>query len=306
MADMKISTADKRDVSPVSDSTVAAPNGRSPEPVPPRRARKRRTASAPGGEPREQEQQAAADDPLARTAVRADRDRLRVVVADPDPLARRVMRDMLQNGAGFIVAAAVSNGVEAVELGLHYRPDLMLMEVALPQLDGIEVTRRIKRQAPEVSVVIFSVGQDPDVQLRALRAGASGFLPKSTDARSVARALRAVVQGEAAISRSLTQHLVELLRLTPEDARGMRPVKSTLTTREWEVLDLMSDGRSTREIAHELFLTEDTVYSHSKSIFKKLGVHSRTEAAQAAERLRRRAPESPQAQQPADAQAPAA
>jgi two-component system, NarL family, response regulator LiaR len=219
---------------------------------------------------------------------------------DADPLARRVMRDMLQNGAGFIVAAEGSNGVEAVELGLHYRPELMLIEVALPRIDGIEVTRRIKEEAPDVNVVMFSVGQDSDVQLRALRAGASGFLSKSTDARSVGRALRAVMQGEAAISRSLTRHLVDLLRMTPEDGRGMRPVKSRLTTREWEVLDLMADGRSTREIADALFLSEDTVYSHSKSLFKKLGVHSRSEAATAAKRMRRPALEAAEA----DASAP--
>ena len=102
----------------------------------------------------------------------------------------------------------------------------------------------------------------------------------------MARALRSVATGEAAVSRALTNHLVELLRTTAENGSGMRPVKSPLTTREWEVLDLICAGNSTREISGKLFLSEDTVYSHTKSILRKLGVHSRVEAVAVAGLLR--------------------
>lgn len=209
-----------------------------------------------------------------------------MIIADADPLARRAVRDCLQNDAGLIVAAEATDGVEAVELGLHYRPELMLIEYALPRLDGVEVTSRIKDAAPEINVVLFAVERDGDIQMRALRAGASGFISKNTEIDIVGQILRAVARGEAAISRKLTMSVIEHLRLLPEDGRGMRPVKSPLTNREWEVLDLISSGYSTRDIADQLCLTEATVYSHSKRILKKLGVHSRPEAVIVGERLR--------------------
>jgi DNA-binding NarL/FixJ family response regulator len=212
--------------------------------------------------------------------------RLRVIIADPDPLARRVIRDSLSQDRGFLVSAEASDGVEVVELAVHYRPELVLMEVGLPILDGVSACREIVTRAPEVRVVMFSVPQGREVELNALRAGASGFLSKSMSTDSVGRALRSVASGEAAVSRSLTRHLIDLVRNTAEDGRGMRPVKSPLTTREWEVLDLICAGDSTREISSKLFLSEDTVYSHTKSILRKLGVHSRAEAVEAAMRLR--------------------
>ncbi len=212
--------------------------------------------------------------------------RMRLIIADADPLARRVIRDSLSAAPGIVVVAEAKDGTELVELAAHYKPELVLTEVGLPSVDGIEACRRILAKAPEVRVVIFTVGLDAGTEVRALRAGASGVLSKNTSIDSVARALRAVLSGEAAISRRLTMHLIEIVRRTSENGTGLRPVKSVLTSREWEVLDLMCAGASTRQIAETLFLSEDTVYSHSKSILRKLGVHSRSEAVVAAERLR--------------------
>ena len=215
-----------------------------------------------------------------------DTERITLIVADADPLARRVMRDSLQSSEYFVVAAEAKTGVEAVELAVHYKPHVLLTEVGLPCIDGIEACRRVTEKSPEVRVVMFDVNQDRDVEMQAIRAGAAGFLNKDASLESITRALHAVARGEAAVSRHLTMRLMEIVRRTSVNGIGLRPVKSELTSREWEVLDLLCSGAATREIADSLYLSEDTVYSHCKSIMRKLGVHSRAEAVDAAERLR--------------------
>jgi two-component system, NarL family, response regulator LiaR len=211
---------------------------------------------------------------------------IHVVIADSDPLARRVIRDALQDQTGFVIPAEASSGREAVELSVHYRPDVTLMEASLPGLDGLAATRRIREQAPEVRILIFSRDDRERVQLEALHAGASGFVSKNVPVETVSRVIQSVVRGEAAISRKMTMQLIQRLRHLPEGGTGMRPVRSPLTEREWEVLDLLCQGKNTREIAEALVLSEETIYSHAKNLLRKLDVHSREEAIQAAGQLR--------------------
>jgi DNA-binding NarL/FixJ family response regulator len=213
-------------------------------------------------------------------------DTIHVVIADSDPLARRVVRDALQDRTGFVVPAEASTGAEAVELSVHYRPDVTLMEASLPGLDGLTATQRIRREAPEVRVLIFSRDDSEDIQMRTLEAGAAGFVSKNVPVETVSRVVQSVVRGEAAISRKMTMRLIERLRQLPEGGTGMRPVRSPLTEREWEVLDFLCQGKNTREIADALVLSEETIYSHSKNLLRKLEVHSREEAVEAAEQLR--------------------
>ncbi|UGS34618.1 response regulator [Capillimicrobium parvum] len=215
----------------------------------------------------------------------ADGERLRVIIADADPLARRVVREELQARREFIVTAEAADGVEALELATHYRPELLITEVTLPRMDGIELVRRLVERAPEVRVLVFAVACEPAVELRAVRAGARGFLSKDVGVQAVAQALHGLMRGEAAISRALTMRLIERLRQFPEAGTGIRPVKSNLTDREWEVLDLLVAGLTTSEIADALFLTEDTIYSHIKNLMRKLEVRTRQEAIEVATRL---------------------
>ena len=211
---------------------------------------------------------------------------IHIIIGDADPIARRVIRDVLQDQAGFIVPGEASSGREVVELSLHYRPDVTIMEASLPELDGLSAARQIRDEAPEVRVLIFSQHDAEETQLEALRAGASGFLSKEVPLETVARVVRRVASGESAFSRKLTMRLIERLRQLPEGGIGMRPVHSPLTEREWEILDFFCQGKDTKQIAETLVLSEETIHSHSKSVLRKLNVHSRREAVEAAERLR--------------------
>jgi DNA-binding NarL/FixJ family response regulator len=212
--------------------------------------------------------------------------RIRVIVAHADPATRRAVRDVLADASDFVIVADAADGVAAVELSLFYRPDVVLLDVAMPRRDGMTATGQIVAAAPVVNVVMLSDRHDRATAVAALRAGACGFLSEVMDLRTLADSLRTVVAGGAAVSADLALHLIELVRETPEPGVGMRPVKSALTTREWEVLDLICAGRSTRQIATTLFLTEDTVYGHVKNLLRKLGVKSRSEAVSAAGLLR--------------------
>jgi DNA-binding NarL/FixJ family response regulator len=210
---------------------------------------------------------------------------IRAVLADGDPLARRTVRDALQ-ADGIAVVAEAPTGSEAVELATFYRPDVVVLDVDVPGLDGIEATRIIHQRAPGVCVVLLAEPPEDRLGLRAIRAGATGFLPRAVEPEVLPRVIRAALDGEAAISRHLAMALVEFYRRTPQAGAGFRPVRSTLTDREWEVLDLVAAGAGTDEIARTLVLSTETVRSHLKNLYRKLGVRSREQAAEAARRLR--------------------
>jgi two-component system, NarL family, response regulator LiaR len=210
---------------------------------------------------------------------------LRVIVADDDPLARRVVRGALQD-AGITVVAEAGTGAQAVELTLFYQPDAVLMDVVMPELDGISAMRKILKARPH-QVVILLTSADDDVGIVGLQAGAIGFLNKDLNIDALPRAVMGAVQGEAAISRTMSTRLLEQLRRRPDtSAHGLRPVRSKLTSREWEVLDLVCEHKTTDEMATELFLSPETVRSHVKSIYRKLSVNSRDDAIARAGELR--------------------
>ena len=217
--------------------------------------------------------------------VKDDAPRIRALITDDDPLVRRLIRDTLQADNMTVIAEATT-GREAVELALFYRPDVVVMDYMMPEMDGIEATRKIYEQDSSIPVIILTGAGDAALGMRGLRAGAVGFLSKDMELSSLPRALRGSLDGEAAISRKLAMHLVEHYRAAPTGGVGLRPVRSTLTDREWEVLDLLTGGASTDDIARALVLSNETIRSHLKNLYRKLGVRSRETAVQAAVRLR--------------------
>lgn len=213
------------------------------------------------------------------------RDPLRVIVVDDDALARRAVRDRLQED-GIVVVAEAVGGREGVELTLHYRPDVVVMDLVMPEVDGLAATQQIADKAPEVKVVMLSSSQSDHLGLMALRVGASGYVCKSVGLDGLPDALRCAQNGEAVVTPGLAMRLIEGMRCVREDGVGIRPVRSTLTSREWEILDLLCQDRTTDDIAYELVLSVETVRSHVKSVLRKLGVRSQREAISATQGMR--------------------
>jgi DNA-binding NarL/FixJ family response regulator len=224
------------------------------------------------------------------TETASSSDRARVILADPDPIARAAVRAGFDKAPGFVVTAETGDGQEAAELSAHYRPELAVLATELRALDTTSTSRRIIEQAPGVGILILAPRPDSSSELAALRAGASGLVAKTSGVEEILAAARTVCDGELAVSAAVTRLLVERLRMLPEAGVGMRPVRSALTSREWEVLDLLTVGHTTPVIAAELYLTANTVNSHIKSILRKLRVHSRAEAVQRGAELRRGLP----------------
>jgi DNA-binding NarL/FixJ family response regulator len=227
-----------------------------------------------------------------------------VLVVDDDPLVRRMIRDVLLP-AGILVVGEAHNGRDAVRAARYYKPDIVLLDVVLPGVDGITALEQmVADEQIEAKVIVLSVRGEHDLGYLALRKGADGYLNKELDLSVLPRVLRDVASGGAAISRTLTADLARRLRELPEAPVGMRPVKSVLTTREWEIVDQLCLGRSTSEIAATLVLSIETVRTHVKNIMRKLKVHSRVEAVEAAARLRAGDSGSRLANKPAAAEIP--
>lgn len=194
------------------------------------------------------------------------------------------MRDALLS-AGITVIAQASNAREARDLAIHYRPDVLLLDVGAER-DGITAASVVTERAPEVRLLLISASEDPEMGMRALRSGAHGYLTKDLEPAELASSVQRIAAGQAVVSDLVLQRMIEYLRALPVDGRGMRPVYSPLTSREWEVLDVLAAGHSINEIAARFVLSPETVRSHLKSIMRKLEVHSPREAVLAVRRLR--------------------
>jgi DNA-binding NarL/FixJ family response regulator len=197
---------------------------------------------------------------------------IRVLIADDHTVLRHGLRLILNEAADITVIGEAASGEEAVSLTLELRPEVVLMDVGMPGLDGIEATRRIRAIRPEVAVLILTISDRDRDLIEAVKAGARGYLLKSTESRDVIEGIRRVAEGEAIVPPALMARVLDELAKPASDSRE-------LTGRELEVLGLVAQGLGNKEIATRLVISENTVKTHVRHILEKSNLSNRAEAA---------------------------
>jgi DNA-binding NarL/FixJ family response regulator len=200
----------------------------------------------------------------------------RIVIADDHELARAGLRSMLAGEPGIELVGEATNGREAVERCRELRPDLVLLDVRMPEMDGMAATRAIKAEAPHTAVLIVTMYENPEYLMEALRAGAAGYVLKDASRQELLATVRKVLRGEGSLNNNLATRLLQ--RLACEGAVAPSPL-SPLTRRELEVLQLLAQGKTNREIGVQLVVSPGTVKVHVERILAKLNVADRTQAA---------------------------
>jgi two-component system NarL family response regulator len=204
-------------------------------------------------------------------------DRIRIVIADDHALFRQAVKAILADEPDLELIGEASDGEEAVRLAVDLQPDVVLMDVRMPKLAGIEAARKINAELPTAKIVMLTVSDDDSDLVEAIKAGASGYLLKEVDPTEIATAVRQTFAGHSLLSPAVASKLVsEFAAISKKaDERALRP---SLTDRELEVLQLAADGLTNRQIGRRLTISENTVKNHIRNILEKLHLHSRMEA----------------------------
>jgi DNA-binding NarL/FixJ family response regulator len=215
------------------------------------------------------------------TAHAESTEKLRVLIAEDQTLIREGIVTLLaQQNDDFEIVGGVVDGEQAIEFARRYRPDVILMDLQMPRIDGIIATRRILREFPNINIVVLTTFETDDLIFEAISAGAKAYLLKDTTIDEIAATVRAVASGRSALSPSVAARILdEFKRLRPRSTPVSLPVRDTLTTRENAILDLIVEGKSNREIGGELRLAEGTVKNYVSTILDKCGAKNRTELA---------------------------
>jgi len=207
---------------------------------------------------------------------------IRVLLVDDQRLMRDGMKTLLSLEGDLEVAGEAGNGLEAVQQALALRPDVVLMDIRMPGMNGVESTREIRRALPETRVLVLTTFDDDDLVMEALLEGAAGYLTKDLPAEQIAEAIRQVCTGGVVMPPPIAAKVVsELARRSAAapSAKGDKAVLDQLTDRERDVLRLLGQGFSNKEIGEALFITEGTAKNHVSNLIEKLGLRDRTQAA---------------------------
>jgi DNA-binding NarL/FixJ family response regulator len=204
---------------------------------------------------------------------------IRVLIVDDHALFRRGLIQVLQFEDGIEVVGEAEDGEDAVAKCEELAPDVLLMDVRMPRASGIEATRRLAETMPAMKILMLTVSDEEDDLYEAIKAGAAGYLLKEISIEEVADAVRAVMQGQTLISPSMASKLIQEFNALAKRAEEKQQVPAPkLTDRELEVLKLVAQGLTNREIADQLYISENTVKNHVRNILEKLHLHSRMEA----------------------------
>ena len=206
---------------------------------------------------------------------------IRLMLADDHRMLREGLRRSMTD-QGFDVVGEARDGDEAIELAEELQPDVILMDVTMPEVDGVEATRQIRQTMDEVRIVMLTMHADQEVLAAAIRAGASGYLVKDCSTEEIANAVRMAADGETALSPQLAASMLDEVRKLDQPAVEEERL---VTKREEEVLQLIADGCSTTEVAEQLYISQKTVKNHLASIYQKLDARDRTQAVLRAVRM---------------------
>jgi DNA-binding NarL/FixJ family response regulator len=212
-------------------------------------------------------------------ASKSPAEKLRVIIVDDHALFRRGLEMVLENEPDIEVVGEAHDGQQAVDRTTELMPDVVLMDVRMPRRSGIEATQRIKELMPHVKIVVLTNSDEEADLYEAIKAGASGYLLKEISSEEVADAIRSVVQGHSRISPAMASKLLsefQAMSKRTDDRQPLAPPK--LTERELQILRLVAKGLGNRDIAQQLFISENTVKNHIRNILEKLQLHSRMEA----------------------------
>jgi len=205
--------------------------------------------------------------------------RIRLVIAEDETVVRMALARLLDTESDIEVIGQAANGEMALHLACRLKPGVVLTDLSMPNMDGIAATRQIKQEMPECAIVVLTIHHDDDHLFAAIKAGASGYVLKDAPPEQMVEAIRAAARGEGFLGPSLVGRVLEEFARVARLRAASKELFADLTRREMEVLELVGKGLRNKHIAERLFLSEKTVKNHISSIFMKLHVNDRTEAA---------------------------
>ncbi|MFQ5610657.1 MAG: response regulator [Anaerolineae bacterium] len=206
---------------------------------------------------------------------------INLVLVDDHAMVRAGTRQLLERQPDINVVGEAADGLEAIQLAHDLQPDLVVMDVRMPKMSGVEATRRIKEENPDLAVLVLTAHDDDEYVFALLQAGANGYLLKTAETEELIKAIRTVVAGQSSLDPAVAGKVVAQFasgRPLPDSLANVQNEYDGLTERELQILQLVGQGLTNKEIGQQLFISDRTVQAHLSNIFSKLGVGSRTEA----------------------------